>query len=309
MHTNPALVLALAGVAATSTPAPCPKSWWCEDWPCDINGTAPDLIVPTVSIHNTPQPGKRVRATLPGWAGSTHHILYLPPEWTPSRKWPVLFDLAGNGPFHDNIGDSCDGTVEGQSLGYGISGGVGYIWVAAPYITNNRSANQHQWWGDSPSYEVTPTLEYHQQLVQSLVANYHADASKVILTGFSRGALAVSYLGLYNDVISPLWAGFVAYAHFDGRDADLWVPYPDHDPDSAKRRLQRLDGRPFFVCEKMCGANETKLFLEQSGIGLSSYTFETTGFRNHNDKWVLRPSIARNKLRHWLSTVVNVTSY
>ena len=34
------------------------------------------------------------------------------------------------------------------------------------------------------------------------------------------------------------------------------------------------------------------------------FTFQSTGFRNHNDAWVLRPSPARKALRKWLVEVL-----
>ena len=112
----------------------------------------------------------------------------------------MLFDLAGNGPFHDAVGDICDGSVENQSLGYGISAGHGFIWAAAPFVATNRSANMPSWWGDAASnYDVAPTVEYHAQLLSHLIQELHADPARVVLSGFSRGALAVNYVGLHSD--------------------------------------------------------------------------------------------------------------
>ncbi len=43
--------------------------------------------------------------------------------------------------------------------------------------------------------------------------------------------------------------------------------------------------------------------LENSGA-LGEFTFLETGFRNHNDAWVLRPSPARDAARDWLAKLV-----
>lgn len=32
------------------------------------------------------------------------------------------------------------------------------------------------------------------------------------------------------------------------------------------------------------------------------FTFMPTGFRNHNDAWILRPSSARDALRKWVDS-------
>ena len=38
----------------------------------------------------------------------------------------------------------------------------------------------------------------------------------VILCGFSRGAIGVNYIGLHDDQIAALWAGFITHDHYDG---------------------------------------------------------------------------------------------
>ena len=45
---------------------------------------------------------------------------------------------------------------------------------------------------------------------------YGGDRAAVILTGFSRGAIACNYLGLHNEEIAGLWRAFIPYSHYDG---------------------------------------------------------------------------------------------
>ncbi len=40
---------------------------------------------------------------------------------------------------------------------------------------------------------------------------------------------------------------------------------------------------------------------------VASFTFVETGFRNHDDAWILRPSAARTQLRKWLAQVLNAS--
>jgi hypothetical protein len=69
--------------------------------------------------------------------------------------------------------------------------------------------------------------------------------------------------------------------------------------------LNRLRGRPQFICGESDSAMETRRYLDETGaLAEGQFTFTSTGFRNHNDAWILRPSPARDQLRHWLEEVL-----
>ena len=103
----------------------------------DITTVPDDLQVPAM-MDAAPAAGRRVRQTTPGWKTTdVHHALYLPSNWKRGKKFPVLVEYAGNGGFKDKFGDTCDGTVEGCHLGYGISGGLDYIWIAMPFFSKS----------------------------------------------------------------------------------------------------------------------------------------------------------------------------
>ena len=109
----------LAGLVSVAGPA------WAE-YP-DIRTVQPDLTTPQVMDSN-PAPGLRVRQTLPEYRTSgIHHALYLPVNWRPRRRYPVIVEYAGNGNYRNSYGDVSDGTVEGSNLGYGISGGKSFL--------------------------------------------------------------------------------------------------------------------------------------------------------------------------------------
>jgi len=44
----------------------------------------------------------------------------------------VIVEYAGNGNYANKYGDVSSGEVEGSKLGYGISGGTGFIWICMP---------------------------------------------------------------------------------------------------------------------------------------------------------------------------------
>jgi hypothetical protein len=117
--------------------------------------------------------------------------------------------------------------------------------------------------------------------------------------GFSRGSIACNYIGLHDDEIAKLWKAFVCYSHYDGERTG-W-PYPNADKPSAIGRLKRLGGRPQYILSES-GVGGIQAFIESTSIP-GNFTYAATGFRNHNDAWVLRPSPARDALRAWLGKV------
>ena len=207
--------------------------------PSSIFDVPTDLAVPPMT-EGQPAPGKRVRQVADEYKGTNvHHALYLPTDWTKGGRYPVIVEYAGNGPYRDRLGDVCTGLVEDCHLGYGISGGKGFIWVCLPYISKDHKSNQRQWWGDANA-----TADYCKRVVPRICRDYGGDASAVLLAGFSRGAIACNYIGLRDDEIAKLWRGFICHSHYDGV---LNWGYAGSDRTSAAGRLKRLAGRPQFI--------------------------------------------------------------
>lgn len=268
------------------------------EWP-DLSSVAPDLDVPALSA-GAPAPGRRVAESLPSWRGTpVHHVLYLPADWQAGAKFPVLVEFAGNGGYSNRYGDVSAGTPEGSRLGYGLSAGRGFLWICVPFLNGQGSGIATQWWGDRPAYDPAPTMSYCTGAVAWVCSRYGGDPSRVILCGFSRGAIACNFIGLHDDAIAKLWRGFIPFSHYDGVRA--W-PYPGSDRTAAIERLKRLGARPQFVCMEGDGVAATKSYLAENLPG-GNFSFAQTGFRNHNDAWVLRPCEARDRARRWLAEV------
>ncbi len=259
----------------------------------DISLIPADLTVPAVE-NAAPRAGARVRQVTSGWEGTAvHHVLYLPGDWNPGRKFPVIVEYAGNGNFANTFGDKCNGTVEGCNLGYGLSAGAGYIWICMPFVEVNPGGRENAltWWGDADETE-----HYCLETVRDVCERF--GGSDVVLCGFSRGAIACNYIGLRDETIAKLWKAFLCHSHYDGVRA--W-PYPESDPESAGKRLRRLHGRPQFI--SMEGTIEpTRKFLESAG-GKASFTFADFPFRNHTDAWALRDCTLRRQARAWLKSL------
>jgi hypothetical protein len=256
----------------------------------DIRSVPTDLTVPPM-VEGAPAPGKRVKAVAAEYAGTAvYHALYLPVDWEPGRRYPVIVEYAGNGPYQNPFGDTCTGKVEDCNLGYGISGGRGFIWLCLPYLSPDRTQNQLQWWGN-----VEATVAYCAHVVPRVCQEYGGDPKAVLLTGFSRGAIACNYIGLHDDAIAALWCGFICHSHYDG--VRLWA-YEGSDRAAAAIRLKRLGDRPQFISQEV-STGATREYLA-SACPEGRFTFVDLRYRNHTDSWGLRPTAERQRVREWV---------
>ena len=261
----------------------------------NLNDLPADLEIPAVT-KGDPAPGKRVRRTLPAYTeGDVHHLLYLPTDWRKGKRYPVIVEYAGNGGFSNRLGDVSNGTVEGSRLGYGVSGGRGFIWLCLPYVNVKEKKNETKWWGD-----VAATVAYCKKAVKRVCRDFGGDPKALILAGFSRGAIACNYIGLHDDEIAGLWRAFIVHSHYDG--VRRWS-YPESDKASAMKRLKRLGSRPQFISQER-SVKETRRYLAGSG-SKGAFTFLALPHPNHTDAWVLRDIPARRTLRTWLRRVLD----
>lgn len=266
---------------------------------------AADLPLPPLTKAG-PAPGRRAAVTAPEYAGTqVRHLIALPDDWTPDwkargRSWPVIAEYTGN--YFPASGST--GEVEGAGLGYGVSRGKA-IWVVLPYVAKDHRKNEITWWGD-----VDATVGYARTNIPRICSEYGGDPKKVVLCGFSRGAVGVSFLGLHDDEVARLWCGFWAHDHFDGekewKGSDWGAPLAKYRAE-AQQRLERLAGRPLLVS----GAREeTRRFL--APIAKENVTFMTIDmlalfgkFPNeaaksaHTDRWPLREGEATTQARDW----------
>ncbi|MEM9110936.1 MAG: hypothetical protein AAGC72_13030 [Planctomycetota bacterium] len=257
----------------------------------------PDLVTPPMT-DDDPTPGLRVRQVAPEYAGTgVYHALYLPTDWQPGKTYPVIVEYTGNrSPSHFTTGE-----VKDANLGYGLTGGEGYLWVTMPCVQLGGLSNAPKWWGDRQA-----TIDYCKTNLPRILEQFGGDAGNVVLIGFSRGAIACSYIGLADDEIASFWKGMVAHDHFDGQRE--WG-YEGDDRASALERMLRLAGRPVLAS----GIGNEYL---QDHAGLEGFTFlpvpvpeifdipDGPVLHEHTDAWMHRDSETRRVVRRWLSDVI-----
>ncbi|WP_425615288.1 hypothetical protein NA78x_005203 [Anatilimnocola sp. NA78] len=263
----------------------------------DLKSTPVDLKPPPLE-DAPPASGKRVKQQVPAQRGTKlYHALYLPTDWAPDRRFPVLVEYPGNGPYSNQLGDTNSGLVEDCNLAYGLSGGKEFICVTLPLVNSETHEHQRQWWGDPAA-----TVAYCLQAIELICKEFGGDVEKLILCGFSRGAIACNYIGLRDDKIAKLWNCFVVHSHYDG--VRRW-PYDDSDAASARTRLARLNGRPQWISHESSVAATEKFLADSQPAGakpLGDFTFVSLPFANHTDTWVLRDIEPRRNVRTWLRT-------
>ena len=261
---------------------------------CSGEPKAPGDLFSPVMVDGEPAAGVRVRQLAPEYAGTeVYHALYLPTNWKPGSSFPVIVEYTGN--KWAKCGST--GEVKDANLGYGLTGGKDFIWVSMPYIAKGGQKNSVTWWGYRQA-----TIDYCKKNLPRICGDFGGDPESIFICGFSRGAIAASYIGLADDEIAGFWKGFFAHDHFDGQRE--WG-YPEGDRESALERLARLKGRPVLASGT---GNE---FLREHA-DLADFSFlkvpvaeiftipEGKVIHPHTDLWMHRESEYRERARAWL---------
>ncbi|MDA7756906.1 hypothetical protein N8920_03295 [Opitutales bacterium] len=253
-----------------------------------------DLVTPPMT-EDPPGAGKRTRQVALEYKGTqVYHSLYLPTDWIKGQTYPVLVEYTGNKfPACGSTGE-----VKNANLGYGLSGGKGFIWVSMPYIQKGGKENAVTWWGDRQA-----TIDYCKDNLPRICDEFGGDPENLFICGFSRGAIACSYIGLADNEIAVFWKGMIAHDHFDGQRK--WG-YPQSDRASALERLARLKGRSVLVC-----GNANDYLKKHPELGNFTFlpVFVTKIFdipdglviHPHTDLWAHRESSTRQRARAWLN--------
>lgn len=257
--------------------------------------TPKELVTP-VMTNDEPAAGRRVHQVASEYEGTdVYHALYLPVDWKPGGKYSVIVEYTGN----KFAACGSTGEVKDANLGFGLTGGNRFIWVSMPYIEEGGQKNAVTWWGDKQA-----TVDYCKTNLPRICEQFGGDSQSVFICGFSRGAIAASYLGLADDEIASLWKGMITHDHFDG---DRTWGYPESDRESALVRLARLKGRPVLACG---GGND---FLREHP-DLADVTIlrppiasifnipDGKVIHPHTDLWMHRESKYRDEAWQWLDS-------
>ncbi|MBS0586157.1 MAG: hypothetical protein JSR76_07680 [Verrucomicrobia bacterium] len=253
--------------------------------------TSPLSTFPPVE-EGSPAPGKRVRVYLQDFPG-IYYIVFLPYNFTEYKTWPVICEI----PAHAM-------SDYRTWLGYGITGGVDYIWVSLPILNSEGSEILMSYLPE----KINPTIECWEAVLKDLSIRFHINKQKIIIAGFSLGAFATSYLGNFNDAISLKWRAYIAHSHFDGCCLNVT------NSKDIDKRLERIGEKKVLL---IAGKNDlanlcTKQAFKKLRLKGVKVTFieipdvqpsEEWPSETHNPLWILKPSIYLEKVRKWLKTI------
>jgi hypothetical protein len=257
-------------------------------------GDAPDwkrppgrLDVPEVE-DSPPSPGKRVRYKLSGAeASGVYSVLNLPEDWQPGAKYPVIVEYPGNlfftpGCYSTGLPDQC-------VIGYGMTKGRSAICVGMPFVDRAFGSPVESGWGNPDD-----TADYAVRTVEEVCRHFGGDRENVVLTGFSRGAIACGYIGLRNDQIAVLWKGFHACQHYDG---DGWN---GATLSGALERAARFKGKAVFQTDNPRQKFQTVMDVMQTDV-----TWAESGLGAHATAMFLDDRRATEQLRAWFRRLVS----
>ena len=244
------------------------------------------LVVPNMEFCN-PKAGKRVAYKLDKYS-NLYSVLYLPKNYKSNKKYPVIVEFPGNIYYTDKVYST--GKPEQCVIGYGMSKGKDAIWVSVPFVDYKKDKIAVSGWGNPDN-----TADYTMKVVTEIIEKYGGDKDNVVLTGFSRGAIACGYIGLRNDTIANLWKGIHACQHYDG---DGWG---GSKLDEAIERLKRFKGKSFFQADNISGT-EPKNILSKAAV---KTTFVNSGLGAHACDMFLDNRPSTLELRKWFNNLIS----
>jgi hypothetical protein len=267
---NVATALEITGLVATGTAA----EWVRPTGRMDV----PDMAVAS------PAAGRRVRYQLAGDAGSEIYcVLYLPSDWQAGRSYPVIAEYPGN-VFY---GAACysTGRPEQCAMGYGMTEGQGAIWVSLPFVNRSIGEIVENGFGNADD-----TVNYAIDVINDICTNFGGDTNNLVLSGFSRGAIACGYIGLRNDRIAALWKGFSACQHYDG------VAWAQSNMAGAVERAPRFIGRAIFQTDNSQTAYQPVVDATNPSV---VWTWATSGLGFHSTAMFLDNRPSTLQVRQW----------
>lgn len=258
-------------------------------------GEAPDWIRPSARLEvpdmeaGAPAAGRRVRFQLSGdQTGEIYCALFLPDDWRPGKRYPVIAEYPGNIFFNAKCYST--GRPEHCVIGYGMSEGRGAIWLSLPFVDRDAGTVVEDGFGNADD-----TAEYAIQAVDAVVEKFGGDRKNLILTGFSRGAIACGYIGLRNERIAGLWKGFHACQHYDG---SRWH---ESNMEGAIERAPRFMGRAIFQTDN---AREKYQPVVDATAPAVNWTWETSKLGFHATAMFLDDRPSTRRLRRWYRELI-----
>jgi hypothetical protein len=213
-------------------------------------------------------------------------LVQLPPGYTPSKAWPLLWAMHGGPPSRaDQIRSSSEGMIH---VWLEAAARAGWI-VAAPGLTQSLTAGGRT--ETRLPFEVMHP-EQADTVIQALRARYHINPDRMVSTGISMG----SNYSLQFAIARPGWFSAIVPVSTEG--------------DSRELPLRNLQSTPVYILEGTRDSNIWSIEGPRALVNiLTGFNYDLTyrefpdrvheGFEEHYDdvlRWLeLRP---RNNYPH-----------
>lgn len=274
--------------------------------------TEPDKPYITPEMQTgVPEPGKRVKVVPPEYPGTdVYYSLYLPRDYSQQKHYPVIVEYTGNyAPSARSTGQ-----VKDAHMGYALSVELDAIWVVMPYVSEDKKESMVKWWGSEEN-----TIDYCLTNLRRICMQYNGDPAEVFIIGFSRGAIGVNYLGLYNDRVADTWLGLFPHDHYDGEHEwafDWGSPLEKYRAEAAER-AKRLRGRAtlisqqsttkkhiFYRVSEYIYSHELDRYGEFTLLPVDVGGIIPEGIPSHTDTWLNYDSQEADKVIDWFRHVI-----
>jgi hypothetical protein len=252
----------------------------------------PDRLDVPDMVDGLPAPGRRVRYRLAtNKENGIYGALYLPPDWQPGRRYPVIAEFPGN-IFYRAKACWSTGRPEQCQMGYGISSGTGAIWVSLPFVDRKTGGIAENGFGSNDGEDtVTHTMNFMEDICQ----NWGGDRNNLFVSGFSRGSIACGYVGLRNDRIARLWKGIIGCQHYDG------FRWNQSNIGGAVERAPRFRGQAIFQVDNNQETYQPVVDATDPGV---NWTWTKSGLGYHATAMFLDDRPVMKQLRQWFRELV-----
>ncbi len=171
----------------------------------------------------------------------------------------------------------------------GLRRGEHCIWVCVPYLNHAGTANVIKWWGDAPAYDPEPTLAYGRATVREVCEKFGGDAERVVLAGFSRGGDRGQLSRAARRRDRETMARVYLLQSVRWRADDLAISGRGPGVGTGAAAAAEGAGRSSFAARLRMPLRRSGICARRGHGTRGAFTVVGTGFRNHNDAWVLRP--------------------
>jgi predicted peptidase len=162
--------------------------------------------------------------------------VFVPEDWTPRRKWPVILFLHGAGERGD------DGVLQTD---VGIGTAIRTNRSAIPAIVVMPQCPKTTWW------MLPPADDLAMSALEEATKEFHGDAQRTYLTGMSMGGfgtwhLAEKYPGRFAALV-VICGGIRPPAHARNAIPDLEKMTPPDSPESYLAAAERVGKTPVWI--------------------------------------------------------------